>query len=112
MRALATQPGAPPVEAELLNGLEVLMADLLGPVMQQRALLDQLLVPGLWPGLQVLLDVPGDLLIMGRDDLGAVLPVNLPEKAHRRCILGVAFTSQGHCMVTSMSPTVHTLKWL
>ena len=63
--------------AVLLDGLEILLVDVLVRVLQQGAAEGLLRVPGLGPGLQVLLYGLGNALVMGGHYLGAIVPVHL-----------------------------------
>lgn len=66
-----------PVVAVLLDGFEILRLDVLVRIFEQRALQGLLGVPGLRPGLKIVLDGFGDPFVMRADNLGPVLPVHL-----------------------------------
>lgn len=63
-----------------LDGFEVLCVDVLIWVFQQGALQRPLCVPGLRPGLQVLLYCLGDSFVMRSHNLGSILPVHLRKR--------------------------------
>ena len=62
-----------------LDGFKILGVDVLVGVFQQGALQGLLCVPGPGPRLQVLLYGFRDPFVMGRHNLGTVLPVNLRQ---------------------------------
>lgn len=67
-----------------LDGFEVLCVDVLIGIFEQWTLQGLLRVPGLRPGLQVLLYGLGDAFVMRGHDLGSVLPVHLKHRQSSR----------------------------
>lgn len=72
------------MEADGVELLHVEACDGVQGVTPQGAALPQALVPGLGPGLRALLNAAQDLLIMGRGDLGTIVPVHLQGGAHNQ----------------------------
>lgn len=63
--------------AVLLDGFKILRLDVLVWIFEQGALQGLLCVPGLRPGLKVVLDGFGDPFVVRANNLGTVLPVYL-----------------------------------
>lgn len=75
---------ASPVVAVFLDGFKILRLDVLVWIFERGALQGLLDVPGLRPGLKVVLDGFGDPFVMRADDLGSVLPVHLRHRHSSR----------------------------
>lgn len=69
------------MEADGVEFLHVEACDCVQGVAPQGAAFPQALVPHLGPGLHALLNAAQDLLVVGRRDLGAIVPVHL-QGAH------------------------------
>ena len=72
------------MEADGSELLHVEACDGVQGVAPQGAAVGQAFAPGLGPGLRALLDAAQDLPVVGRGDLGPVVPVHLQDRKHRR----------------------------
>lgn len=75
--------------AVFLDGFEILQLDLLVGVFEQGAFQGLLCVPGLGPGLKVVLDGVGDPFVMRANNLGTVLPVHLRHRQRSGGLISV-----------------------
>lgn len=73
-----------PVMTVFLDGLEILCVGVLVGIFEQGALEGLLRVPGLRPGLQVLLDGLGDTFVMRSHNLSSVIPIDLRQHRYDR----------------------------
>ena len=78
--AVSVAVGASPVMAVALDGFKILRLHARVGVLEQGALQGLPRVPGLRPGLQVVLDGFGDAFVMRANNLGPVLPVHLRHR--------------------------------